>query len=42
MRPFGRYVIADVDAVGGVPILTGAVMDADLLPGECLTPGNKG
>ncbi|HMA46689.1 MAG TPA: dihydroxy-acid dehydratase [Frankiaceae bacterium] len=37
VRPFGRYVMNDVDRVGGVPVVLRALLDAGLLHGDALT-----
>ncbi len=37
MKPFGRYVMADVDRHGGIPVLMKALLDAGLLHGDALT-----
>ncbi|MDA8385890.1 MAG: dihydroxy-acid dehydratase [Actinomycetota bacterium] len=37
LRPGGQYVMADLDRVGGMPIVLKALLDAGLLHGECLT-----
>jgi dihydroxy-acid dehydratase len=37
LKPFGRYVMSDVDRVGGVPVVMKALLDAGLLHGDCLT-----
>lgn len=37
LKPFGRYVMNDVDRIGGVPVLMKALLDAGLLHGDCLT-----
>jgi len=37
VKPFGRYVMSDVDRVGGVPVVMRALLDAGLLNGDCLT-----
>ena len=37
LKPFGRYVMSDVDRIGGVPVVMKALLDAGLLHGECLT-----
>jgi dihydroxy-acid dehydratase len=37
VKPFGRYVMADVDRIGGVPVVMKALLDAGLLHGDCLT-----
>lgn len=41
LKPFGRYVMHDVDRVGGVPVLMKALLDAGLLHGDCLTVTGK-
>ena len=37
LKPFGRYVMTDVDRVGGIPVVMKALLDAGLLHGDCLT-----
>jgi dihydroxy-acid dehydratase len=37
VKPFGRFVMTDVDRVGGVPVVMRALLDAGLLHGDCLT-----
>ncbi|HET8615049.1 MAG TPA: dihydroxy-acid dehydratase [Actinomycetales bacterium] len=37
LKPFGRYVMNDVDRIGGVPVVMKALLDAGLLHGDCLT-----
>jgi dihydroxy-acid dehydratase len=37
VKPFGRYVMTDVDKIGGVPVVMKALLDAGLLHGDCLT-----
>ena len=37
LKPFGRYVMSDVDRVGGVPVVMKALLDAGLLHGDCMT-----
>ena len=37
LKPFGAYVMNDVDRVGGVPVLMKALLDAGLLHGDALT-----
>ncbi len=37
VKPFGRYVMSDVDRVGGVPVIMRALLDAGLIHGDCLT-----
>jgi dihydroxy-acid dehydratase len=41
MKPFGRYVMADIDRQGGIPVLMKALLDAGLLHGDCLTVTGK-
>jgi dihydroxy-acid dehydratase len=37
VKPFGQHVMSDVDHIGGVPVVMKALLDADLLHGDCLT-----
>ncbi|MFI2294394.1 dihydroxy-acid dehydratase [Isoptericola sp. NPDC019571] len=37
LKPFGRYVMNDVDRIGGVPVVMKALLDAGLLHGDQLT-----
>ena len=37
LKPFGRYVMNDVDKVGGIPVIMKALLDAGLMHGDCLT-----
>ncbi|MBN1093610.1 dihydroxy-acid dehydratase [Blastococcus sp. TML/M2B] len=37
VKPFGRFVMTDVDRVGGVPVVLKALLDAGLLHGDVLT-----
>lgn len=37
MRPGGRYIMADLDRVGGVPVVMKLLLDAGLLDGDALT-----
>lgn len=41
LKPFGRYVMTDVDRVGGIPVIMRALLDAGLLHGDCLTVTGK-
>lgn len=41
VKPFGRFVMSDVDRVGGVPVVMRALLDAGLLHGDCLTVTGK-
>ncbi len=35
--PFGKYVMADLDALGGLPMVMKMLLEAGLLHGDCLT-----
>ena len=37
VKPFGQYVMTDIDRVGGVPVVMKALLDAGLLHGDALT-----
>ena len=41
VKPFGRFVMNDVDRVGGVPVVMKALLDAGLLHGDALTVTGK-
>jgi dihydroxy-acid dehydratase len=41
LKPFGRFVMSDMDRVGGVPVVLKALLDAGLLHGDCLTVTGK-
>ncbi len=41
MKPFGRFVMNDLDRQGGVPVLMRALLDAGLLHGDALTVTGK-
>jgi dihydroxy-acid dehydratase len=41
MKPFGKYVMADIDRHGGVPVVLKALLDAGLLHGDALTVTGK-
>jgi dihydroxy-acid dehydratase len=41
LKPFGKYVMNDVDRHGGIPVLMKALLDAGLLHGDCLTVTGK-
>ncbi|GAB3526076.1 dihydroxy-acid dehydratase [Arthrobacter monumenti] len=41
LKPFGQYVMTDVDQVGGVPVVMRALLDAGLLHGDALTVTGK-
>jgi dihydroxy-acid dehydratase len=40
-RPHGRFVMSDVDRVGGIPVIMWMLLDAGLLHGDCLTVTGK-
>ncbi|MSO25217.1 MAG: dihydroxy-acid dehydratase, partial [Candidatus Planktophila sp.] len=40
-KPFGRFVMSDMDKVGGVPVVLKALLDAGLLHGDTLTVTGK-
>jgi dihydroxy-acid dehydratase len=41
VKPFGQYVMSDVDRIGGIPVVMKALLDAGLLNGDCLTVTGK-
>jgi dihydroxy-acid dehydratase len=41
VKPFGRYVMSDIDTIGGVPVVMKALLDAGLLHGDALTVTGK-
>ena len=41
LKPFGRYVMNDVDKVGGIPMVMRALLDAGLMHGDVLTVTGK-
>jgi dihydroxy-acid dehydratase len=41
MKPFGRFVMKDIDQQGGIPVVMKALLDAGLLHGECMTVTGK-
>jgi dihydroxy-acid dehydratase len=41
LKPFGQFVMNDVDRIGGIPVVMKALLDAGLLNGECLTVTGK-
>ena len=41
LKPFGRYVMSDMDRIGGVPVVMRALLDAGLLHGDTLTVTGK-
>ena len=41
VKPFGQYVMTDIDRVGGVPVVMKTLLDAGLINGDCLTVTGK-
>jgi dihydroxy-acid dehydratase len=41
VKPFGRFVMTDVDRIGGVPVVLRALLDAGLLHGDEMTVTGK-
>jgi dihydroxy-acid dehydratase len=41
LKPFGRFVMNDVDKIGGIPVVMKALLDAGLMHGDCLTVTGK-
>ena len=41
LKPFGHYVMTDMDRVGGVPVILKALLDAGLLHGDVMTVTGK-
>jgi dihydroxy-acid dehydratase len=41
LKPFGRFVMNDVDRVGGIPVVMRALLDAGLMHGDVLTVTGK-
>ncbi len=41
VKPFGRYVMNDLDKIGGVPVVMKALLDAGLMHGDALTVTGK-
>jgi dihydroxy-acid dehydratase len=37
MKPFGRYVMTDIDRIGGIPVVMKALLDEGLIHGDALT-----
>src|SRR4051812_46042509 len=37
VKPFGRYVMFDIDRVGGIPVVMKALLDAGLMHGDVMT-----
>jgi dihydroxy-acid dehydratase len=41
MKPFGKYVMNDVDNIGGIPVVMKALLDAGMIHGDALTCTGK-
>ncbi len=41
LKPAGRYVMKDLDLVGGAPVVMKMLLDAGLMEGDCLTVTGK-
>ncbi|MFD2674652.1 dihydroxy-acid dehydratase [Gulosibacter bifidus] len=41
MKPFGKYVMNDLDSVGGIPVVMKALLDAGLIHGGAMTCTGK-
>src|SRR5918994_1862264 len=41
VRPAGKFVMSDLDRVGGVPVVMQELLDAGLLHGDCMTVTGK-
>ncbi|MBI4259217.1 MAG: dihydroxy-acid dehydratase [Actinobacteria bacterium] len=41
VRPSGRFVMSDLDRVGGVPVVMAELLAAGLIDGECLTVSGR-
>jgi dihydroxy-acid dehydratase len=41
LKPFGKYVMTDVDRVGGIPVVLRMLLDAGYLHGDCMTVTGK-
>ncbi|MCW2501485.1 MAG: Dihydroxy-acid dehydratase [Frankiales bacterium] len=41
VKPFGKYVMTDIDRIGGIPVVMKALLDAGLLHGDVLTCTGK-
>jgi dihydroxy-acid dehydratase len=37
VKPFGRYVMTDIDRIGGIPVVLKALLDVGLLHGDVMT-----
>ncbi|GAA4429680.1 dihydroxy-acid dehydratase [Georgenia halophila] len=41
LKPYGRYVMTDVDRVGGIQVVMKQLLDAGILHGDCMTVTGK-
>jgi dihydroxy-acid dehydratase len=41
VKPFGKYVMFDIDRVGGIPVVMKALLDAGLMHGDVMTVTGK-
>ncbi|AEF38514.1 dihydroxy-acid dehydratase [Hoyosella subflava] len=41
VKPFGQYVMTDIDKLGGVPVVMKTLLDAGLMHGDCMTVTGK-
>jgi dihydroxy-acid dehydratase len=41
MKPFGRFVMTDIDRIGGIPVVMRALLDEGLLHGDAITVSGK-
>ena len=41
VKPFGAFVMKDIDHIGGIPVVMKTLLEADLLHGDCLTVTGK-
>ena len=41
LKPFGKFVMTDVDRVGGIPVVLRVLLDAGYLHGDCMTVTGK-
>ncbi|MGO4598084.1 dihydroxy-acid dehydratase [Terrabacter sp. 2RAF25] len=41
VKPFGSFVMKDIDHIGGIPVVMKTLLDAGLLDGDCLTVTGK-
>jgi dihydroxy-acid dehydratase len=41
VKPFGQFVMKDIDHIGGIPVVMKTLLEAGLLDGDCLTVTGK-